>query len=386
MSDDYYALLGVERNADAATIKSAYRKQAMQWHPDQNPGNKDAEERFKQISEAYAVLSDPEKRAAYDRYGKAAFNGGAGGGFGQGGYTDFADIFNEVFGDAFGDLFGQRGGGGPRRGGVERGSDLRYDLEITLEDAFKGVQREIVVPREMSCEVCSGAGSEPGHPAETCTTCNGQGQVRATQGMFRVVRTCPACQGQGKIIRHPCKSCAGRGRVKRDRTLAVKIPQGIEDGARIRLSGEGDAGGRGGPPGDLYLFLSVRPHAFFEREGAELYCRAPVPMTVAALGGEIAIPTIDGAKSKVPVPPGAQSGRRFVLRGQGMTHLQRRDRGDLHVEIVVETPVNLNAKQKKLLEEFAQSCGADHDHHPQSQGFFEAVKRFFEGGGETPGR
>lgn len=379
MSEDYYTILGVQRGADGAAIKAAYRKLAMKWHPDQNPGDKAAEEKFKQISEAYAILSDDQKRAAYDRYGKAAFqNGGPGG---AGGYTDFADIFNEVFGDAFGDLFGARQ---QRRGGAERGSDLRYDLEVTLEDAFKGMQREIVIPRDMTCEVCAGQGSEPGHPPEQCGVCNGQGQVRATQGMFRVVRTCPTCQGSGKVIKHPCKGCAGRGRVKRDRTLSVKIPPGIEDGARIRLSGEGDAGGRGGPPGDLYLFLSVRPHAFFEREGTELFCRAHVPMTTAALGGEVAIPTIDGAKQKITVPAGAQTGRRFVLRGHGMTSLQRRDRGDLHVEIAVETPVDLTAKQKKLLEEFAASCAGDH--HPQSQGFFDSVKRFFEGGGETPGR
>jgi molecular chaperone DnaJ len=382
MSEDYYATLGVQRTADPAAIKSAYRKLAMQWHPDQNPGNKDAEEKFKQINEAYAVLSDEQKRAAYDRYGKAAFQNGGGPG-GAGGYTDFADIFNEVFGDAFGDLFGGRQ---PRRGGAERGSDLRYDLEITLEDAFKGVQREIVVPREMTCEVCTGSGAEPGHPAEICPTCNGAGQLRATQGMFRVVRTCHTCQGAGKIIKHPCKSCAGRGRVKRDRTLAVKIPAGLEDGARIRLSGEGDSGARGGPPGDLYLFLSVRPHAFFEREGSELFCRAPVPMTTAALGGEIQIPTIDGAKQKVAIPAGSQAGRRFVLRGHGMTHVQRRDRGDLHVEIAVETPINLTAKQKKLLEEFAASSAGEERHHPQSQGFLDAVKRFFEGGGETGAR
>jgi molecular chaperone DnaJ len=380
MSEDYYAILGVQRSADAAAIKSAYRKLALQWHPDQNPGDKAAEEKFKQINEAYAILSDDQKRAAYDRYGKAAFQ--QGGGPGAGGYTDFADIFNEVFGGAFGDLFGQAGQ--QRRGGVERGSDLRYDVEITLEDAFKGVQREIVVPRELTCDVCNGVGAEPGHPPEPCGTCQGVGQIRAQQGMFRVVRTCPTCSGRGTVIRHPCKGCGGRGRVKRERTLAVKIPQGVEDGARIRLSGEGDAGGRGGPPGDLYIFLSVRPHAFFEREGAELFCRATLPMTTAALGGEIAIPTIDGAKAKITVPAGAQSGRRFVLRGQGMTHLQRRDRGDLHVEIAVETPINLTAKQKKLLQEFADTCAGDH--HPQSQGFFDAVKRFFEGGSETPSR
>jgi molecular chaperone DnaJ len=381
---DYYEILGVARTADAATIKSAYRKLALQSHPDQNPGDKDAEERFKEINEAYAVLSDDQKRAAYDRYGKAAFQGGGPGGpggFGPGGFTDFSDIFNEVFGDAFGDLFGaraQRRGGGP-----ERGADLRYDVEITLEQAFIGVEREIVVPAAAACETCNGSGAAPGSSPETCRTCQGAGQIRAAQGMFRVVRTCPTCGGRGQINPNPCTACGGRGQVPKDRTLNVKIPAGVEDGTRIRLSGEGDAGVRGGPPGDLYLFLSVRPHALFEREGPDLFCRAPVPMTTAALGGEVEIPTIDGGRARVSIPSGAQTGRRFRLKGKGMTPLRGRDRGDLHVEILVETPVNLSAKQRKLLEEFAQSCGDEA--HPQSRGFFDTVKRFFDGS-DAPNR
>jgi molecular chaperone DnaJ len=380
---DYYETLGVQRGADAASIKSAYRKLAMKWHPDQNPGSKEAEERFKEINEAYAVLSDEQKRAAYDRYGKAAFQQGGGPGAGAQ-YADFSDLFNEVFGDAFGDLFGQRGGGGgPRRAGPERGQDLRYDIEVTLEEAYSGSDREIVTPTSIVCETCNGSGATPGTNPETCSTCAGVGQVRANQGLFRVVRTCPSCQGRGTVIKSPCRSCNGRGQVRKEKTLSVKIPAGVEDGTRIRLSGEGDSGARGGPPGDLYLFLSVAPHAIFERDGTELYCRAPVPMATAALGGEIEIPTIDGGRQKVQIPEGAQTGQRLRLRSYGMTSLRGGQRGDLHVELFVETPVNLTAKQKKLLAEFAAGCGDDA--HPQSQGFFDKVKRFFDGKAETGG-
>lgn len=379
---DFYEILGVPRTADAAALKSAYRKLAMKHHPDQNPGCKDSENAFKEISEAYAILSDPQKRAAYDQYGRAAFNGGAGRGGQQGFNGDFSDIFNEIFGSEFGDFFG-RGGGRPRNG-PDRGADLRYDLEINLEDAFKGVERQIVVPANAKCEPCNGLGSEGAAPLDTCKTCNGAGQVRASQGMFRVVRTCPACHGRGQTIKHPCKSCGGRGQVQKDRTLAVKIPAGVEDGTRIRLAGEGDAGLRGGPPGDLYLFLSVKPHELFERDGPDLYCRAPVPMVKAALGGEVEIPTIDGDRSRITMPAGAQTGRRFRIKGKGMTGLRSRERGDLHVEILVETPVNLSPKQRKLLEEFAQTCS--NEAHPQTQGFFDTVKRFFEAREDGPAR
>lgn len=378
---DFYDILGVQRGCDAAALKSAYRKLAMKHHPDQNPGCKVSEETFKEINEAYAILSDPQKRAAYDQYGRAAFNGGgARGGNGQG-FADFADIFNEMFGGGD-DIFG-RSRRGPRNG-PERGGDMRFDIEIKLEDAFRGMEREITLPRAVACEPCSGSGSEGNAPLETCRTCGGQGQVQGGNGMFRVVRTCPSCHGRGQQIKTPCKACGGRGQVEKQRTLSVKIPPGVEDGTRIRLSGEGDSGLRGGPPGDLYLFLSVKPHQLFERDGPDLYCRAPVPMVKAALGGEVEIPTIDGERAKIQVPAGAQTGRRFRLKGKGMTALRARERGDLHVEIVVETPVNLSAKQRKLLEEFAQGCSEDA--HPQTQGFFDSVKRFFDSAHDGPAR
>jgi molecular chaperone DnaJ len=375
---DYYETLGVAKDADAATIKSAFRKLAMKLHPDQNPGCKVSEDKFKELGEAYAVLSDPEKRAAYDRYGKAAFQAGAGGGpgFGPGaaGFNDFSDLFNEIFGGGFEEMF-TRGRGAPRNGPA-RGSDLRYDVEITLEQAFRGNEREIVVPRAQACEPCKGSGSEGNAPLETCATCQGAGQVRTQQGMFRMVRTCPACHGRGQSIKTPCRACGGQGLTRVDEKLEVKIPAGVEDGTRVRLSGKGDAGARGGPPGDLYLFLSVKPHPLFERDGPDLYCRAPAPMCKAALGGEMEIPTIDGERAKVTIPPGAQTGRRFRIKGKGMTHLRGKDRGDLHVELLVETPVNLTAKQKRLLEEFAKDCSEEA--HPQTQGFFDNVKKFFD--------
>jgi len=378
---DYYDVLGVTRDADATALKGAYRKRAKEVHPDCQGG---CEDKFKELNEAYAILGDPERRAQYDRFGKAAFQNGAGGGPGGAGFHDFSDLFNEIFGGDMGDMFA-RGGRGGARNGPARGSDLRYDIEITLEQAFRGSEREIVAPRAQACEPCSGSGSEGGAPLETCRTCQGAGQVRASQGMFRIVRTCPACQGRGQAIKTPCRACGGRGLTQKERKLAVKIPAGVEDGTRIRLSGEGDSGLRGGPAGDLYLFLSVKPHALFERDGADLYCRAPAPMCKAALGGEMEIPTIDGERAKVTIPPGAQTGRRFRIKGKGMTHLRAKDRGDLHVELLVETPVNLTAKQRKLLEEFAKDCGEEA--HPQTQGFFAQVKSFFENiAGDGPAR
>lgn len=378
---DYYEILGVTKTADGATIKSAFRKLAMKHHPDQNPGCKVSEDTFKEIGEAYSVLSDPEKRAQYDRFGRAAFQGGPGGP--QGGFGDFSDLFNDIFGGGFEDVFSRGGARGPRNG-PERGADLRYDVEITLEQAFRGMEREIMVPRAAACEPCGGTGSEGKAPLETCVTCSGAGQVRSSQGMFRVVRTCPGCHGRGQSIKSPCRACGGRGLQQKERTLAVKIPAGVEDGTRIRLSGEGDGGVRGGPAGDLYLFLSVKPHQLFERDGPDLYCRAPVPMCKAALGGELEVPTIDGDRAKINVPAGAQTGRRFRIRGKGMSQLRARDRGDLHVEIAVETPVNLSPKQRKLLEEFAKDCGEEA--HPQSKTFFDNMKRFFDTSGDAPSR
>jgi molecular chaperone DnaJ len=378
MSDrDYYDVLGVPKGADAVALKNAYRKRAKEVHPDCEGG---CEEKFKELNEAYAVLGEPERRAQYDRFGKAAFQNSAGPG-GPGGFTDFSDLFNEIFGAAAGDMFTR---GRSPRNGPERGADLRYDVEITLEQAFRGMEREILVPRAQACEPCAGTGSEGKAPLETCRTCQGAGQVRASQGMFRIVRTCPACSGRGQAIKTPCRACGGRGLTQKERTLSVKIPAGVEDGTRIRLSGEGDGGGRGGPPGDLYLFLSVKPHALFERDGPDLFCRAPAPMCKAALGGDMEIPTIDGERAKITIPAGAQTGRRFRIKGKGMSHLRAKERGDLHVELLVETPVNLSPKQRKLLEEFSKDCGEEA--HPQTQGFFDTVKRFFEAGSEPPSR
>jgi len=381
---DYYDILGVPRDADAAALKSSFRKLAMQWHPDKNPGNPDAEARFKEIGEAYQVLSDPEKRAAYDRFGKAGLNGGGG----QGGFQgDVGDIFEGVFGDMFGEIFGgRRGGGGNARQGPARGQDLRFDYEITLEEAFHGKDAKIVVPTTEPCTVCNGTGAEPGTRPDTCPTCAGQGRVRSQSGFFMMERTCPTCGGQGTVIKNACKACAGRGAIATERTLSVAIPAGVEDGTRIRLAGEGDLGARGGPRGDLYLFLSVLGHELFERDGADLYIRVPVQMTVAALGGSVEAPVIDGTRVKIDVPEGSQTGRRFRLRGKGMSKLRARDKGDLHVEIAVETPRNLTPKQRALLAEFAESCGAEA--HPEHAGFFDKVKGFWDkiAGTDEPSR
>jgi molecular chaperone DnaJ len=388
---DYYDVLGVARTADTAQLRAAFRAHAKKLHPDTNPNDPSAEQKFKELNEAYAVLSDPEKRAAYDRFGKAAFQGGgpgggSGGGAGFPGFGGFQDIFREFFGEDFEDVFSGRGGsgGGGRRS--ERGSDLRYDVEITLEEAFKGAEREIVVPSAAVCTPCNGSGAEAGAKPETCATCQGRGQVLMgdRSGFFRMARTCPACQGRGTVISNPCKSCGGRGLIQKDKRLAVRIPAGVEDGSRIRLAGEGDVGPNGGQAGDLYIFLSIKPHTFFERDGRELFCRATVPMTTAALGGRIDIPTIDGGRTELVIPEGAQTGRRFRMRGAGMTALNSRERGDLHVEMVIETPINLTAKQRRLLEDFQAACGEDA--HPQSQGFFDSVRRFFENKGDAPGR
>ncbi len=371
MSDDYYSLLGVARDADAAAIKSAFRKAAMKYHPDKNPGDAAAEAKFKEINEAYSVLSDDQKRAAYDRYGKEGLQGG----FGGGGFSgDPGDIFSEVFGDIFGDMFG--GGARARKQGPARGADLRMDFEISLEDAYKGKNAEIKVPTQEECNHCDGTGAEPPTKPETCPTCGGMGQVRVQNGFFQMTRTCHHCNGRGTIIARPCKKCKGNGAVEIDRTLSVQIPAGVEDGTRIRLAGEGALGARGGPKGDLYVFLGVKRHEIFEREGRDLFIRIPVPMTKAALGGKIEVPVIDGGKAEIEIPEGSQTGKRIKLRAQGMTQLKSALRGDMHIELFVETPKKLTAKQRKLLEEFhADCCEAS---HPEHQGFFDKAKKFWE--------
>mgnify|MGYP003700734237 CR=1 FL=1 len=375
MAQDFYETLGVARGASDAELKSAYRKLAMQYHPDRNPDDKEAEQKFKEVSAAYEVLKDKDSRAAYDRMGHDAFTQrqSAGGGPGAGGFdfnftSSFSDIFDEVFGE-----MGRRGGG--RRG--QRGADLRYNMEITLEQAFAGDKAEIRVPTLGTCESCNGSGAEDGAEPTGCPTCHGTGRIRASQGFFTVERTCPNCHGQGQIISDPCRACGGQGRVRRERTLQVNIPPGVDDGTRIRLSGEGEAGLRGAPAGDLYIFLTIRPHKLFEREGPDIYCRAPIPMTTAALGGQIECPTVEGARTRISIPMGTQTGRRFRLRGKGMSILNQRGRGDMYIEAHVETPVNLTKRQEELLKEFeAESEGRNNN--PEADGFFAKVKEFWD--------
>ncbi|MBI1274184.1 MAG: molecular chaperone DnaJ [Alphaproteobacteria bacterium] len=348
----YYQTLGIAKDVDTAEIKKAYRKLAMQFHPDKNPGDKAAESKFKEINEAYAVLQDGEKRAAYDRFGHAAFEQGGPGGFGGAGFggfdfaTGFADIFDEMFGDIMG---GARG-----RAGQGRGADLRHDLPLTLEEAFAGVEKVINVVSSISCESCAGTGAKPGSGASDCTTCNGRGRVRAQQGFFTIERACASCAGQGQVIKDPCRNCAGQGRVRNERKLSVNVPAGVEDGTRIRLSGEGEAGMRGNQPGDLYVILTIDPHKSYQREGANLFCRVPVAMTSAALGGAVNVPLIEGGEMEIKIEPGTQPGQQMRLRQKGMSVLRTATRGDLYVELAVETPVKLSKRQKELLEEFAR--------------------------------
>ena len=374
---DYYDLLGVERGATEAEIKKAFRRKAMDLHPDRNQSDPDAESRFKEVNEAYDVLKDGQKKAAYDRFGHAAFENGGGGGFrgGHPGGADFSSAFSDVFDDLFGDFMGGRAGGG-RAQRAARGSDLRYNLRLSLEEAFSGKQATITVPSSATCETCSGTGAEGGSEPATCPTCAGMGKVRAQQGFFTVERTCPTCSGRGQIIKNPCKSCAGAGRLRKDRTLNVNIPAGVETGTRIRLASEGEAGLRGGPAGDLYIFIEVEPHPIFEREDQNLYCRFPVSMTTATLGGEIEAPTLDGGRTRGKVPAGVQTGKQLRLRGKGMPSLRGPALGDLYIELQVETPVNLSARQRELLEEFEQ---AGKNNSPATQDFFSRVKGFWEG-------
>lgn len=376
---DYYAVLGVAQDASAEEIKRAYRKLAMQYHPDRTPGDKSAEARFKEVNEAYEVLKDPDKRAAYDRYGHAAFDpvagagprGGFAGGFAGGG--SFADIFDEMFSEFI---------GGARRGGAAagRGADLRAQVEITLEEAFSGKKASLRVPTSVVCEACKGTGSEGGQPPVICPTCGGTGKIRAQQGFFLIERTCPTCGGAGKTVRDPCRVCRGTGRVQRDRSLSIDIPAGVEDGTRLRIAGAGEAGFRGGPAGDLYVDVVIKPHPLFQREGANIYCRVPLRMTTAALGGTIEVPTIDGGRAKVTIPAGTQTGDQFRLRGKGMSVLRSAARGDMFIQVAVETPVNLTKRQQDLLREFEREAEkAEKGSSPESEGFFAKVASFFEG-------
>ncbi|MBV7411032.1 molecular chaperone DnaJ [Maritimibacter sp. DP1N21-5] len=377
---DYYDVLGTSKGASPEEIKKAYRAKAKELHPDRNADNPDAESLFKEVNEAYDVLKDADKKAAYDRFGHAAFEGGMGGGprpGGPGGFQgqgDFASAFSDVFDDLFGDFMGGRGGAGRSR--ATRGSDLRYNLRVSLEDAYRGLQKTINVPTSVPCTTCTGTGAEGGAEPTTCPTCSGLGKVRAQQGFFTVERTCPTCNGVGQMIKNPCKACGGAGRVEKERALSVNIPAGVETGTRIRLAGEGEAGLRGGPAGDLYIFIQVADHPLFERDGVSLHCRVPVSMTSAAMGGDIEVPTIDGGRSRVKIPAGSQSGRQMRLRGKGMPALRGGGYGDMFIELAVETPVNLTSRQKDLLREFEK---LSEENNPESSSFFSKVKSFWDG-------
>ncbi len=368
---DYYELLECSRDADGETLKRAYRKLAMQHHPDRNPGDAAAEQKFKEINEAYDVLKDPDKRAAYDRYGHAAFESGGGPrGASEFGFGGFSDIFDEMFGE----FTGRRGGGA---NAATRGADLRYNMQITLEEAFHGRQTTIKVPSSAPCDECEGSGAEKGSKPVTCGTCQGRGKVRASQGFFTIERACPTCQGAGRVIEKPCRVCQGAGRVRKEKTLSVNIPAGVEEGTRIRLTGEGEAGVRGGPSGDLYIFLSVAPHRLFQRDGANVYCRVPISMTSAALGGSFEVPCVDGTKARVAVPAGTQSGHQFRLKGKGMSVMRSAARGDMYIHAAVETPMNLTKKQKELLAEF-DKAGKRENTSPETEGFFAKIKELWD--------
>lgn len=376
---DYYEVLGTRKGASAEELKKAYRQKAKELHPDRNSDNPNAEAQFKEVNEAYDVLKDADKKAAYDRYGHAAFEGGMGGGGQRGGFGggqgDFGSAFSDVFEDLFGDFMG-RGGGGGGRSRAQRGSDLRYNLRVSLEEAFAGVPKTINVPTSVACDACRGTGAEGGSEPTTCPTCSGMGKVRAQQGFFTVERTCPTCSGAGQIVKNPCKSCHGHGRIEKERALSVNIPAGVETGTRIRLAGEGEAGLRGGPSGDLYIFIEVRDHPIFQRDGVNLYCRVPIAMTAAALGGEVEVPTIDGGKARVKVPAGSQTGKQMRLRAKGMPALRGGGVGDMVLELAVETPVNLTHRQRELLEEFER---LSEENNPEGSTFFKKVKGFWDG-------
>lgn len=368
---DYYEILGVPKSAEEREIKKAYKRLAMKYHPDRNSDDKDAEEKFREVKEAYEILTDSQKRAAYDQYGHAAFEQGGmggGGGFGQG--ADFGDIFGDVFGDIF---------GGGRRQRSSRGADLRYNMELTLEEAVRGVTKEIRIPTLEECEVCHGSGAKSGSKPQACPTCHGQGQVHMRQGFFTVQQACPHCQGRGTIIKDPCNTCHGHGRVEKNKTLSVKIPAGVDTGDRIRLTGEGEAGENGAPAGDLYVQVQVKQHAIFERDGSDLHCEVPINFAMAALGGEIEVPTLDG-RVKLKVPAETQTGKLFRMRGKGVKSVRGGPQGDLLCRVFIETPVNLNDKQKKLLRDLEESFGGPAGEHnsPRSKSFLDGVKKFFE--------
>ena len=375
---DYYDILGVPRNATEQDLKNAFRKLAKDFHPDKNPGDKAAEQKFKELGEAYEALKDPQKRAAYDQFGHAAFEGGRGGGPGGFG-PDFASSMSDIFDDLFGEFMGGRRGGGRRGTGRERGADLRYNMEVSLADAYAGKTAQIRVPTSVSCETCTGTGARGGSKPASCPTCGGAGKVRASQGFFTIERTCPACQGRGEVIDDPCPACQGQGRVMKERTLSVNIPAGVEDGTRIRLAGEGEAGHRGGPAGDLYIFLSVKPHEFFQRDGADIFCKVPISMITAALGGQIEVPAVDGSVTRVRVPEGTETGKQFRLKGKGMPVLRAKVTGDMYIQVEVETPKNLTRRQRELLEEFETESHKETS--PESHGFFARMKDFFDGKG-----
>ncbi|BAZ94082.1 chaperone protein DnaJ [Thiohalobacter sp. COW1] len=376
---DFYEILGVQKNASEADIKKAYRRMAQKFHPDRNPDDEEALNRFKEVKEAYEVLSDARKRAAYDQFGHAGVDpnmgGGAGGGFGGGGAS-----FSDIFGDVFGDIFGGGAGRGPGGQRVYRGADLRYNLDLTLEEAVAGTTVKIRVPAMVGCTVCGGNGAKPGSKPETCTTCGGVGQVRMQQGFFSVQQTCPRCHGSGSIVSDPCTACQGHGRVQENKTLSVKVPPGVDTGDRIRLAGEGEAGENGGPPGDLYVQIRVKEHPIFTRDDNHLFCEVPIPFVTAALGGELEVPTLEG-KVKLKIPTETQSGKLFRLRGKGVKPVRGGPVGDLMCRVMVETPVNLNEKQKQMLRDFESTMDekGDSHHNPQSHSWLDGVKKFFEG-------
>jgi len=374
----YYEVLQVAKTASGDELKKSYRKLAMEFHPDRNPGNKEAEHKFKTLSEAYDILRDEQKRAAYDRYGHAAFEQGGGGqgGFGFDFSTGFADIFDEMFGD----MMGRRGGG--RQRGPARGADLRYNMEITLEEAFVGKKASVTVPSSIACDKCKGSGSKDGAAPSTCPGCKGAGKIRSQQGFFTVERVCPTCHGGGQVITDPCQKCGGAGRTRKEKTLEVTVPPGVEEGTRIRLAGEGEAGMSGAPPGDLYIFLAISPHRLYQRDGANLFMRMPIPMTTAALGGEVEMPVIDGSRIKVQIPKGCQNGHRFRLKSKGMSVLRSTARGDMFLEAAIEVPVNLTDKQRKLLEEFEKGGDAA-TYSPECTGFLDKVKDFLGAGAKA---